>query len=199
MKLEPLLHLVLGVWLGGSVILGAVVAYNFSGIDDLFARNPRLQERAGFAPDDADAKKSSLIWVHSSELNRVFFNVWNRTQLVLGGLAVLLAVWGRVGRTPIALLTIATAMIGLIHLVLEPQIVDLGRQLDFLPRDPPPPMLDAFQHAHGIYFAAESLRFGLLCLAALLLVVSAMRTSRDRGAERGDVSSRGRRINQRFP
>lgn len=179
MKLDPLLHLVLGIWLGGSVILGAIVAYNFSGIDDLFDRNPRLQEHAGFSPDDSDAKKSSLLWVHSSELNRVFFEVWNRAQLVLGGLAVFLGVLGRRGRAPVVLLTIAAALIGLIHLVLEPQIVELGRQLDFLPRNPPPPMLEGFQRVHGIYFAAESLRFGLVCLATLLIVVPAMRRGRD--------------------
>jgi len=179
MRLNPLLHLVLGVWLGGSVILGAIVAYNFSGVDDLFARNPRLQERAGFAPDDVDAKKSSLIWVHSSELNRVFFEAWNRAQLVLGGLAVLLAVLGRTGRLSIVLLTTATALVGVIHLVLEPQIVELGRQLDFLPRDPAPPILEDFQRYHGIYFATESVRFGLVCVAALVLVVSAMRRTRD--------------------
>lgn len=178
MKLDPLLHLILGVWLGGSVILGAVVAYNFSGFDDLFARNPKLQQHAGFAPDDADAKKSSLLWVHSSELNRVFFEVWNRTQLVLGSLAVLLAVFGRVGRLPIVLLVMATAFVGLIQLALEPQIVELGRQLDFLPRDPPPPMLEDFQRHHGIYFAAESIRFGFVCVAALVLVVSAVRRKR---------------------
>ena len=179
MKLDPLLHLVLGVWLGGSVILGAVVAYNFSGVDDLFDRNPRLQAHAGFAPHDVDAKKSSLIWVHSSELNRVFFEVWNRTQLVLGGMAVLLAVLGRAGRLPIVLLTIATALVAVIHSVLEPQIVELGRQLDFLPREPAPPMLEHFQRYHGIYFATESLRFGLVCVAALVLLVSAMRRKRD--------------------
>ena len=40
MKPAPFLHFVLGVWLGGSVILGAVVAYNFGGMDELFLRNP---------------------------------------------------------------------------------------------------------------------------------------------------------------
>lgn len=178
MKLDPLLHLVLGIWLGGSVILGAIVAYNFSGIDDLFDRNLKLQEHAGFQPGDVDAKKSSLLWVHSSELNRVFFEVWNRAQLVLGGLAVLLAVLGRAGRLSILLLTTAAALVGLIHMVLEPQIVELGRQLDFLPRDPPPPMLEEFQRYHGIYFATESLRFGLVCFATLLIVVPAMRGRR---------------------
>lgn len=177
MKQAPLLLLLLGIWLGGSIILGSVVAYNFSGFDDLFDRNPKLQERAGFASDDTDAKKTSLLWVHSSELNRVFFEVWNRTQLVLGILAVLLAAWGRVGRLPLALLVAATTLVGLIHLVLEPQIVDLGRQLDFLPRDPPPPMLAGFQHYHGIYFATESLRFGLVIVAAFALIFSVMRSA----------------------
>jgi hypothetical protein len=170
MKLAPLLHIVLGIWLGGSVILGAVVGYNFSGIDDLFARNPKLQEHAGFEPSDTNAKKSSLLWVHSSELNRVFFEVWNRAQLALGIMALLLAVWSGAGRLVVALLAVATALVGLTHFVLEPRIVDLGRQLDFLPRDPAPPMLNDFKSYHGIYFAVESLRFALVCLAAILLV-----------------------------
>jgi hypothetical protein len=176
MKPAPLLHFILGIWLGGSVILGAVVSYNFAGIDDLFARNPRLQEHAGFAPDDLAAKKTSLLWVHSSELNRVFFDAWNRSQLVLGGLAVLLAVWGRARRLPIVLLTAAVALVAVTHWAFEPQIVELGRQLDFLPRDPPPPMLAEFQRYHGIYFAAETVRFGLVLVATLLLMVRAMRS-----------------------
>jgi len=156
MKLAPLLYLILGIWLGGSVILGAVVAYNFSGFDDLFAHNPKLQEHAGFAPEDTSAKKSSLLWVHSSELNRVFFEVWNRAQMVLGGVALLLTTWSRGRRLVFALLAAATALAGLTHFLLEPQIVDLGRQLDFLPRDPRPPTLDDFKFYHGIYFATES-------------------------------------------
>jgi hypothetical protein len=176
MKVAPLLHFILGIWLGGSLIVGGVVSYNFSGFDDLFYRNPKLQAHAGFAPDDANAKKSSLLWVHSSELNRVFFEVWNRTQLVLGALAVLIAVWGGAGRWALGLLVAATVLVGLAHFFLEPQIVELGRQLDFLPRDPPPPMLEDFQRYHKIFFAAEGLRFGLLFVATLLVLVGAMRS-----------------------
>ena len=186
MKSAPLLFLLLGIWLGGSVVLGAVVAYNFSGFDDLFARNPKLQERAGFSPDDANAKKSSLLWVHSSELNRVFFAAWNRTQLVLGALAVILAAVGRVGRLPLLLLVAATALVGVIHLLLEPQIVELGRQLDFLIREPPPPILEEFKVYHGTYFATESLRFGFVLIAAVALVVSAMAADRGRARCPGD-------------
>lgn len=178
MKPAPLLYLILGIWLGGSVILGSVVAYNFSGVEDLFERNPRLQERAGFAIDDVDAKKTSLLWVHSSELNRVFFEVWNRVQLVIGGLAVVVALWAGVRRLPLVLLIAATALVAVIHSGLEPQMVDLGRQLDFVPRDPPPSMLADFQRYHGVYFLAESIRFGLVLVAALLLITGTIRSER---------------------
>lgn len=178
MKPAPLLHFILGVWLGGSVIMGAVVAYNFSGIDDLFARNPRLQEHAGFSLDDVNAKKTSLLWVHSSELNRVFFEVWNRAQLVLGAMSVVLALWGKARRLPTALLVGATALVAFIHWAFEPQIVELGRQLDFLPRDPPPTIVAEFQRYHGAYFLAESVRFGLVCGATLMMLIEAMRAAR---------------------
>lgn len=165
-----LLFFILGAWLGGSVILGAVVTYNFAGVEDLFARNPRLAEHAGFELSDEQAKKTSLLWVHSSELNRVFFQAWNRTQLVLGGLAVVLALRVHARLPSILLLLGATALVAYIHLVVEPQILDLGRQLDFLPRIPPPPALEPFQENHGVYFTLETARVLLVAAAALLLL-----------------------------
>jgi len=90
-KRFALLYLVLGIWLGGSVSIAAVVSYNFAGFEDLFERNPALAAHAGFIPDDVDAEKASPLWVHSAELNRVFFEVWNRVQLALALIAVGLA------------------------------------------------------------------------------------------------------------
>lgn len=170
MRANSLLFFILGAWLGGSVILGAVVSYNFAGVEDLFARNPRLAEHAGFERSDEQAKKTSLLWVHSSELNRVFFLAWNRTQLMLGGLAVVLALRARARLWPVLLLLAATAVVAYTHLIVEPQIVELGRQLDFLPRLPPPPALEPFQRSHGVYFTLEILRVLLVVAAVLLLL-----------------------------
>ena len=172
MKTRSLLILVLGIWLGGSLIMGAVVSYNFAGFADLFERNPRLAERAGFNPADTEAKKTSLLWVHASELNRVFFHAWNRTQLVLGALALTLALAARARWLPVGLLVAALGLVAYIHFGIEPQVVELGRQLDFLPRTPPPPMVEPFQRLHGLYFSAELLRLTLVALAALLLILN---------------------------
>ena len=180
MKAKLLLSWVLGAWLGGSLILGGVVAYNFAGLDDLFARNPKLAEHAGFALEDKAAKTTSLLWVHSSELNRVFFETWNRTQLALGGLALVLALGARAGKLAILLLLLAVGLVAYTHFVVEPQLVGLGRQLDFTPRVPPPPELGPFQRQHGIYFTLEAAR--------LLLVVGATLIALFRGS-RKDMST----------
>jgi hypothetical protein len=171
MRTRALLILVLGLWLGGSLVMGAVVSYNFAGFPDLFERNPALAAHAAFDPADSAAKKTSLLWVHASELNRVFFAAWNRTQLVLGALALALALLSRAGRLTIALLALALVLVAWVHLGIEPQVVDLGRQLDFLPRDPPPPQVEPFQRLHGLYFTAELARLALVTLAAALLTL----------------------------
>jgi hypothetical protein len=170
--LRAILILILGLWLGGSLVMGAVVSYNFAGFSDLFDRNPRLAEQAGFDPADTHAKKASVLWVQASELNRVFFEAWNRTQLLLGVLAIALAVWSRAGRPVLILLTLGVALLLWIHLRIEPQLVDLGRQLDFLPRMPPPPQAGAFQRLHGLYFGAELIRLSLVLLATAIQVTS---------------------------
>jgi len=171
MRTRNLLILVLGLWLGGSLVVGAVTSYNFAGFADLFERNPALAAHAGFDPADAEAKRTSLLWVHASELNRVLFDYWNRGQLVLGILAVILALLSRSGRLVPALLSLALLLVVAIHFAIEPRVIELGRQLDFVPRTPPPPQVEPFQRLHGLYFSAELLRLALVVLGAALLVL----------------------------
>ena len=176
MRARALLILVLGLWLGGSLVVGAVTSYNFAGFADLFERNPALAAQAAFDPADAEAKKTSLLWVHASELNRVFFEAWNRTQLVLGALALVLALLSRSGRLVPSLLFLALLLVAVVHFGIEPQVVELGRQLDFAPRTPPPPQVEPFQRLHTLYFSAELLRLGIVTLAAVWLALHAPAT-----------------------
>ncbi|WP_295449072.1 hypothetical protein [uncultured Thiodictyon sp.] len=170
MKNQPVLAFLLGVWLGGSVLMGAVAAYNFAGFAHLFERNPALAQHAGFDLKDADAKKASLLWVHSAELNRVLFHYWNRTQIVLGALVLVLALRARASWPAIALLGLGLALVVYVHLGIEPQLVDLGRQLDFVSRTPPPPGLATFQQLHQYSVIADGVRLALLSAAALILL-----------------------------
>ncbi len=166
---ERLLVLFLGAWLGGSIVVWGVVVYNFAGIDHMLSRNPALSERAGFDPADEEGRKTSVIWVHSSELNRVFFESWCTAQLVLGAASLLVAF--AVGRgAVIAPLAVAAALVVYQTWFLVPDIVELGRALDFAPRDPPPPELAEFGKRHGLYLGVDMTRVVAVAVAAVAAI-----------------------------
>jgi hypothetical protein len=83
------------------------------------------------------------------------------TQLVIGTLVFWLlaanrslakARWGVV------------AMLGLVVFMivwLTPQIISLGRGLDFVPRDPAPPSLGRFGLFHSLYLILEALKLAI--------------------------------------
>jgi hypothetical protein len=62
-------------------------------------------------------------------------------------------------------LWIVLAVVVLLLVYLTPAIVTLGRELDFVPRDPPPPGMSRFWVLHAAYTSMEMLK-----LAAGLLV-----------------------------
>ena len=50
--------------------------------------------------------------------------------------------------------------------VVTPPIVSVGRSLDFVPRDPPPPSLTTFGILHAAYTSLEMLKAGMGVYAA---------------------------------
>ena len=139
----------MGAWLFGSLMMAIVAAENFYTIDRLLAGSTSsgfrsLVERLG------QPEARELLRHVSSELNRLFFQLWNAAQLIMG-----LALLWAAGRDPsrrktrwgvIAMLVTVAAMIGM-----TPAIMSIGRSLDFTPRNPPPPQLRQFWILHGAY------------------------------------------------
>jgi len=164
-----LLGFLLGLWLGGSLFLVAVVTWNFVALGPAFEANPTLAERAGFELDDDAGKRASTIWVYASELNRGVFRGWNRVQIVLGALTVLVLVVRCPRRLALGAGAGALALALVMGLWLEPQIVEIGRTLDFVPREPPPPQLAEFDTLHGAYSTVATVQV-LLLLAAFVAV-----------------------------
>jgi len=156
----------MGAWLLGAIVTFVVATQNFRTVDRLLTEsaNPTfaaLVERIG-RPGARD-----LLRYLSSELNRLYFQLWNVTQLAIG-LAVLWLVW----RDPAAAkarwgIVVMTGVVLLMLLWLTPAITSLGRSLDFVPRDPPPPALRRFWILHGAFTA---LAVGNLILGAIVTV-----------------------------
>jgi hypothetical protein len=154
-----------GAWFAGNVLVATVAAENFFTIDRLLAESRNTAfltevERIG-RPQSRD-----LLRYLSSELNRLYFQQWTIAQVAIG-VSILWLIGFKAGSAKarwavLAMLAIVAA--GIVWLA--PQIVAVGRGLDFVPRDPPPPALDRFWTLHAIYTGLELCKLVLGVLAA---------------------------------
>lgn len=164
---------ILGAWIAGSICMSVVATENFYTIDRLLASRPNSAfatavDRLGVV------EARDLLRYLSSELNRLYFQLWNGAQIVLGVLALWLIAgsaktvkWGIVAM-------LATVVLMLVYLT--PQIVTLGRSLDFVPRDPAPPGMSRFWILHAAYTSLEMLKL-------VVGVVVATTLARQRGEQ----------------
>lgn len=150
----------MGAWLAGTIFVSIVAVENFYTIDRLLAASPNdtfhsLVARLGHS------ESRDLLRYLSSELNRLYFQVWNVMQLALGLLVLWLLMHQPVpGKARLAVAGMLAAVVVMVGW-LTPAIASLGRSLDFVPRDPSPPGMNRFWILHGAYTLLE-----LLSLAA---------------------------------
>lgn len=159
----------LAAWLLGSLMMFVVAPTNFRLIDDLLASSDNasfreLVERLGPAPT------RELLRYLASELNRTFFVRWNVAQVTLGVLVLGLLPRPARDRWSAGLLLAALSIAFGLLTVLTPMITTLGRSLDFVPRNPPPPELVHFQVLHVAYTALELVKVACLGVALYRLV-----------------------------
>jgi hypothetical protein len=145
----------MGAWLAGSVMVAIVAAENFYTIDRLLAGSGSRVFTSEVARVGRSETRDLLRYL-SSELNRHYFRLWNFAQLAIG-----LLVLGLIAHDPSAARARwgVVAMVGLVAVAtvwLTPQIISVGRSLDFVPRDPLPSSMQQFWMLHGAYTFLES-------------------------------------------
>jgi hypothetical protein len=156
----------MAVWLSGVVFIAVVATQNFFTIDRLLEAQPNpeftmLTEKLGHS------KMREVLRFLSSELNRLYFQYWNLAQLPIGILALWFVV--RVPGANKAKWAIV-AMLGIVLFLtafITPGILAVGRSLDFVPRDPPPPGLRTFGLLHATYTVMD----GVLLILGVLVTV----------------------------
>ena len=118
-----------------------------------------------------------LLRYQVSELNRFYFNVWERVQLALGVVLTLLA-WRRPWRKRIVLIPAALLlMVAGAHWLLTPDITHLGRLMDFVPNARETALGQHFWRYHQMYSTLEVGKF----LLGLYLAYTLVATPRERG------------------
>jgi hypothetical protein len=155
-----LLTALLGAWIAGTLIVGAVATQNLRTVDHLLA-NPRAALSGAIAPLGHEQARAVLRHL-ASELNRRSFTTWSFVQLALGTLVVL----GALALKPIdrtgAGAAMAILVVTIVLAALNWSIVPLGRGLDFLPRDPPIPAMTRFWRLHMAYTSLDAVKL-ILC------------------------------------
>lgn len=166
----------IGMWIAGSLIIFVVATQNFRTVDRLLTESTNATFSSHVSAIGQPASRDLLRYL-SSELNRLYFQMWNVAQLVLGVLVLWLVVGStrqdpararRAVRGVIAMLAIVVAML----VWLTPSIVSLGRSLDFVPRDPAPPGLQRFWVLHAAYTSLEMVKLIVGIVAAWWIVKS---------------------------
>jgi hypothetical protein len=129
----------------------------------------------------ADAR--DLLRYLSSEINRLYFQYWSVAQLAIGILTLWLVT--KLPARPFAKARWSIiAMLGIVlflTVAITPQVVTVGRALDFIPRDPPPPSLRTFGLLHAAYTVLDLVKLILGIMVTVWLV-------RDNGPSLADRS-----------
>jgi hypothetical protein len=156
---------------GGWVILTVSVAYvataNFSQLEPERIRDAETV----FGPmGDEKAKAKTLRYI-ASELNRHFFSVYGWANLTLAAVAlVLFSTSGRKTpwRTVAFVICFGIAAVGVLYLT--PTLIDLGEQIDFVPRKPASEAVRQFYSLHRLNEGLELLKLMLLTGVSVSLI-----------------------------
>ena len=171
------LLVLLGAWIAGSICTSVVATENFYTIDRLLAARSNAAFAAAVDRLGAPEARDLLRYL-SSELNRLYFQLWNLAQIVIGGAALWLTFELRkqdaAYKKPFLAVALMLSIVALMLGYLTPQIVTLGRSLDFVPRDPAPAAMSRFWILHGTYTSLEVLK---LIVGAIVTVSMIQRTS----------------------
>jgi hypothetical protein len=164
---------VLGAWIIGSLFVAYIAVQNATTAERLLSAPP--PEFAKMIRSLGPDRVTTILQYQGAEQNRYYLDSWERMQLFLGPLLVVLLVFAtRVSRIAIALCGTMIVFTAFAHFVLTPEINYIGRSLDFAA---------GWSGAHkrvwvlrATYTSLEALKLTLGCvLAGYLFVFKAKR------------------------
>jgi hypothetical protein len=180
MHVRRLVCVLLGAWMGGSLFMTTVATQNFRSVDRLLAQPP--QSASIIIQEIGHDAARSLLRYEVSEQNRFYFTLWEWIQLGLG-----VAVLGSLlfGTHERAFMILSSALMLLIVLVMRfsitPDIISLGRAIDFVSAAAPSGARTRFWRLHGVYSAMEVVKLLIGIALIIKLVMGSRRESRHIG------------------
>ena len=159
-----------------------VATQNFRSVDRLLA-NPAPQAAQQLEKLGRGAARV-LLRHQISEQNRWYFETWGMAEAALGAALLLVLIFGSSETNFSLLLALLMLLIAIVQrFALTPQIVFLGRIIDWIPVDQPSPERARFWMLHHAFVSLELLNWALGFSLTAKLLFRSRRRSVDRDAE----------------
>ena len=142
-----------------------VATQNFRSVDRLLAAPASGAAQVEIMGHDA---ARTFLRYQVSEQNRWYFETWEKIQLGLGILAIAAA--SRTSKTLGALAAVMFALLLAERFYITPEIIRLGRLIDFVPQAAQAPERDTFWKFHGAYSGIELTKLALAFFLSARLI-----------------------------
>lgn len=169
----------IGLWIGGTLFIQWVAGQNYTSVERVLTAQPQQMQQIIFTLTDAE--KKNLFRYVASEMNRFYFSNWEWMQLAIG-LALLVGII--LAKEPKQYLVMGGFMLLAVlacHFLLTPQMIGVGRMLDFVPLDKSPAEHKRFESMGMLYMIIDILKTGV---GVLMLVQLLRRTDREKRKRR---------------
>ena len=157
---------ILGAYIASTLCMWFAATASFSTVENVLKRaEPQFLETT--QPLGEGPTRVVLRYM-ASEINRTLFRGYGALQIGLGAI-LLLVVWWQTPRNAVDIGVVAAmlALSVILTLVITPLLVSIGRGIDFLPRNPRPPVMPRFWVLHGSFTGLD----GVKLLAGIGLLI----------------------------
>lgn len=165
-KVQGLSIVILSLWIGWTLFMWFAATRSFRTTDRVL-KSPAPEFSHIVQGLNPEKTREALRYL-ASEINRTYFRAYGWGQIVLGGLLLAL-VYFQKPQDKFVLVVVALMVFVVLVLTLGvmPQIISLGRSIDFLPRNPSPPGYQRFWKLHAIFTSLD----GAKLLAGIVVLV----------------------------
>ena len=152
-----LFAILLSIWLAGTLLEWFIATQNFRTVDRVLSQESQQLEKQS-QPLSHDQLRLLLRHL-ASELNRYYFVAWGWAQMVLAVILLAMLVRLRIKDSVSWLLIggMITLVVGL-HFIVTPQLVELGRDIDFIPQEPTPPEMIRLGKLHAAFTGLDAVK-----------------------------------------
>jgi len=165
-RLQVLAVAILGAWIMATLCMWFAATRSFATVERVMkGEQPQFVE---ITRPLGEASTRMVLRHMASEINRTLFWGYGALQIGLGGILFLL-LWRQKPRNTVDVGVVVTmlALSVILTLVITPLLVSIGRSIDFLPRNPPPPVIPRFWALHGSFTGLD----GVKLLAGIGLLI----------------------------